>query len=357
MRDDTDINTEDKIALHIDGVVCSTWDDLSLDSDIGVPADAFSFSWFDAEQDVLPDYVKAGSSCTVSCNGETVLTGILDRIGQRVGRTGLNTNLSGRDLAGQLIDCSAPIDAAANLSLSELIKRYVTGGDLASLGITIGKVQNDWLKGKTGVDVGESIWDVLSAAAQASGQYVWLSADGALMIGNPFDVAQPSVKPSFYLYNDERCEQNNVLDADYQYDVSNAFSTMEIVGQNDKGGNFKAKATSDRLALRRHRIISDSRSDTQAEAEKFAAKAMADAWLAARDLTLPVSGWTYQGQPWSTGWQVSFDSNVLPRATGDWVIYGRTMQLSRANGKTTELRLKRTDDWMQPVKYADLIKK
>lgn len=353
MRDDI----EDTITLHIGGVVCSTWDDLSLDSDIGVPADAFSFSWFDAEQDVLPDYVKAGSKCTVTCNGKTVLTGILDRIGQRVGRTGLTTNLSGRDLAGQLIDCSAPIDAAANLSLSELIKRYVTGGDLASLPITLGQVSNDWLKGKTGVDIGETIWDVLSAAAQASGQYVWLSADGALMIGNPFDAVQPSVKPTFYLYNDERCEQNNVLDADYQHDISNAFSTMEVVGQNDKGGNFKAKATSDRLALKRHRLISDGRSDTQAEAEQFAQKALSDALLDSTDLILPVSGWTHHGQPWRTGWQVSFDSNVLPRAAGDWVIYGRTLQLSRANSKTTELRLKRREDWMQPVKYADLTQK
>ena len=353
MRND---DTE-KMALHIDGVVCSTWDDLSVDSDIGVPADAFSFSWFDAEQDVLPNYVKAGSSCTVSCNGEAVLTGILDRIGQRVGRTGLSTNLSGRDLAGQLLDCHAPIDAAANLSLSELIKRYVTDGDLANLPITIGKVQNDWLKGKTGVDIGESVWDVLTAAAQASGQYVWLSADGELMIGNPFDVPQPAIKPRFYLYNDDRYEQNNVLDADYQYDISNAFSTMEVVGQNDKGKNFKTKVTSDRMALKRNRIINDSRSDTQAEAEKFAAKAMADAWLDATDLTLPVSGWTHNGQPWRTGWEINFDSNVLTRAVGDWVIFGRTMLLSRANGKTTELRLKRREDWMQPVKYADLIKK
>ena len=354
MRSD---NIEDEIALHIDGVVCSTWDDLSLDSDIGVPADAFSFSWFDAEHDVLPDYVKGGSSCYVTCNGETVLTGVLDRIGQRVGRTGLSTNLSGRDLAGQLLDCSAPIDSAANLSLSELIKRYVTGGDLASLPITIGKVQSDWLKGKTGVDVGESVWDVLTAAAQASGQYIWLSADGALMIGNPFDVPQPSVKPKFYLYSDERCEQNNVLDTDYQDDVSGAFSSIEVVGQNDQGKNFKATAKTDRIPLKRHKVISDSRSDTQSEAEKFAQKALFDALLEGTDLTLPVSGWTHQGQPWRTGWEVSFESNVLPRASGDWVIYGRTLQLSRDNSQTTELRLKRREYWMQPVKYADLIKK
>jgi len=345
------------VELHIDGVVCSTWDDLSLDSDIGIPSDAFSFSWFDTEKDVLPDHIKGGSRCYVTCNGETVLTGILDNISQSVSRAGLNTNLTGRDLAGQLLDSSAPIDAAANLSLSELIKRYVTGGDLASLPITIGKVQSDWLKGKTGVDVGESVWDVLTAAAQASGQYIWLSADGALMIGNPFDVPQPATKPTFYLYNDERREQNNVLDAGYRSDISGVFSTIEVVGQNDKGKNFKATATTDRISLKRYRVISDSRSDTQAEAEKFAQKALYDALLEGTDLTFSVSGWTHNGAPWRTGWEVSFDSNVLPRAAGDWVIYGRTLQLSRANAKTTELRLKRREDWMQPVKYADLIKK
>lgn len=345
------------MTLHIAGSLCSTWDDLSVDSDIGVPADAFSFSWFGADSNLLPAHIQAGASCQVKCNGVTVLTGILDRIGQTVGRQGITTNLSGRDLAGQLIDCSAPIDAAANLSLSELIKRYVTGGDFASLPITIGQVQNDWLKGKTGVDIGESIWDVLSAAAQASGQYVWLSADGALMIGNPFDVPQPATKPRLCLFSDDRRVENNVLSADYRHDISNAFSSMQIVGQNTKGKNFKATITDHRLPLKRHRIISDSRSDTQAEAEKFAAKAMADVWLDATDLIVVVSGWTFKSVPWATGWQLYFDTNVLPRAAGDWVIYGRTLQLSRGNEMTTELRLKRLEDWMQPVKYADLIKK
>lgn len=355
MQFDTTANLA--MTLHIAGSLCSTWDDLSVDSDIGVPADAFSFSWFGAGTDLLPEHIQAGASCHVKCNGITVLTGILDRIGQTVGRLGITTNLSGRDLAGQLIDCSAPIDAAANLSLSELIKRYVTGGDLASLPITIGRVQNDWLKGKTGVDIGESVWDVLSAAAQASGQYVWLSADGALMIGNPFDVPQPPNMPKLYLCTDSRNSYNNVLSADYRHDISNAFSSIQIVGQNAKGKNFKATATDHQLLLKRHRIMSDSRSDSQVEAEKFAAKAMSDAKLDATDLILTMSGWTFKGLPWATGWQVSFDSNVIPRAEGYWVIYGRTMQLSRANEMTTELRLKRREDWMQPVKYADLIKK
>ncbi|WP_131669841.1 phage baseplate assembly protein [Psychrobacter pygoscelis] len=345
------------IALHIDGVECDTWDDITIDSDIGIPADAFSFSWFGAEHDALPSNISAGHICRVTCDGETVLTGILDRISQRMGRNGLITNLSGRDLAGQLLDCSAPIDAATNLSLSELIKRYVTGGDLASLPIKIGNVAQDWLKGKTGVDIGESIWDVLSAAAQASGQYVWMSAAGELMIGNPFDVLQPKVKPKFYLYSDERREQNNVLAADYQNDVSNAFSSIEIIGQNNKGKNFKAEVTDSRIAVKRHNIISDSRSDTQAEAERFAKKAMADAWLNATDLTLSVSGWMYKGQPWQTGWAVSFDSDVIPRAKGDWVIYARTLQFSRVDGHITELNLKRREDWMQPVKHTDLIRK
>lgn len=350
-------NTSLELSLHIAGMVCATWDELSVDSDIGVPADAFSFSWFGADGDLLPAYIVAGAPCQVRCNGALVLTGVLDRVSQTVGRSGFTTNLSGRDLAGQLLDCSAPIDAAANLSLSEIIQRYVVGGDLARLPIRLGRVQNDWLKAKTGVDIGESIWDVLTAAAQASGQYVWLSADGALMIGNPFDVPQPPTMPKLYLCTDDRNPYNNVLSADFKHDISNDFSSIQIVGQNAKGKNFKATATDHRLPLARHRIMSDSRSDTQAEAERFAAKAMSDAKLDAIDLTLTMSGWTFKGLPWATGWKVSFDSNVMPRAAGDWVIYGRTMQLSRDNEMTTELRLKRPEDWMQPIKFADLIKK
>lgn len=349
--------TDDVIALHVDGKKCDTWDGLMIDSDIGVPADAFRFEWFGDDSDVLPSEIKEGKLCDVKVNDETVLKGVIDSTPQRVSRGGVNTTISGRDLAGQMIDCSAPIDSARNLSLSQLIKRYVKGGDLANLPIIVGDVAQDWLKGKTGVNIAESVWDIIADAAQSSGQYVWMSANGELKIGNPFDVAQPARKPKFYLYSDDRRTQNNVIEADYQADISDVFSTVQVFGQTDKGKNFKATVTDERLAIKRTKVISDSRADTQAEAKRFAQKAMRDAWLNAYELAILVNGWTHQGQAWRTGWAVSFDSNVLPRAVGDWVIYGRTLELSRSEGKTTELRLRRKADWMQPVKYADLIKK
>ncbi len=364
------------IILHIDGKRCMAWDELTIDSDIGVPADAFSLKWFGDSKGILPTAIAEGKLCKVSISNdgsdEVVLVGILDSVNQSVGRGGINTSLSGRDLAGQLIDCSAPIDSARNLSLSQIVKRYVTGGDLASLPINVGTIAKDWLKGKTGVDQGESIWDIIASAAEASGQYVWMSADGELMIGNPFNVPQPATKPQLYLYSDDRRSQNNVLDVDYQADISNVYSSITVVGQNDKGKNFKAKVTDTTLPFKRSKIISSSRADNQKEAEQYAQKAMQDALLDAYELAVSVSGWTtpsnspqssqqagggQKGEAWKTGWQVSFDSDVLPRACGDWVIFGRTFELSRANGRTTELRLKRKANWMQPVKYADLIKK
>lgn len=46
---------------------------------------------------------------------------------------------------------------------------------------------------------------------------------------------------------------------------------------------------------------------------------------------------------------MTLQSNVLIRANAKWVVMGRTLNLSRSNGMTTRLKLKRQGDWAQPL--------
>lgn len=347
------------LLIRVGGVECANWDDISIDSDIGIPADSFSFSWLNNSSAVLPAVVVEAATCEVwhsqDSNTQQVLAGVIDSISQSYSRGSKNISIAGRDLAGQLLDCSAPIDHAQNLSLGEIVNRFVLSGDLASLPFKFNTPSQNWLKAKTGVEPSESLWDVIAKAAQSSGQYVWMAADGTLKIGNPFAVAQPSLTPQL-IFN-KQGDKNNVLMPDYRADISNAYSVIDSYGQTAKGKNFSAKATDSRLPFTRRKLTSDARADSQIEAQAFAKKTLQDGWLDAYQLSLAVNGWSWQGQVWQTGWAVSFSSDVMPRSAGDWVIYGRTLKLSRTNGKTTELRLRRKASWMQPPKHTELVKK
>ncbi|MDR8295624.1 hypothetical protein FPK78_24020, partial [Acinetobacter baumannii] len=82
--------------------------------------------------------------------------------------------ISGRDLVGQLIDCSVPIFNGRQITLEELIGRFILNGDLGSLFHDVSIQNNSWLKNKVSIEPSESLWDALIKAAQVTGQHVWL---------------------------------------------------------------------------------------------------------------------------------------------------------------------------------------
>lgn len=346
------------IVLTVGDVECRQWDDITIDSDIGIPADGWSFAWLDTDIAHLPDSVVSGAICQISVesekNRETILVGIIDKIQESVARGQMSVVISGRDLAGQLLDTSAPITQGQNMSLEEIIGNFVMGGDLGSLPWSV-ITDNNWLKAKTGIEDGESVWDAIAKAAEASGQYVWMSPEGAICIGNPFNVEQPEKPPIFILNNDDK-DRNNVISMSYSEDLSNAYSTVEVVGQDEKGKNFRGVASDERLKIKRRKIMSDGRAENQGEAMQYAQKALRDSWLDAYDCSITMYQWGQNYKIYRNGWKVLVESNVLPRAAGEWVIYGRTLKLTRDAGKTTELRLRKFAEWMQPVQHVELIK-
>lgn len=353
------------IILTVGDVECRQWDDITIDSDIGIPADGWSFAWLDKTIADLPASVKSGAVCQIDVENnevrETILVGVIDKIQQTVSRGQMAVVISGRDLAGQLLDTSAPIKQGQNMTLEEIIGQFVIGGDLSSLPWRL-KTDENSLKVKTGVEDGASVWDAINKAAEASGQYVWMSAEGAICVGNPFNVEQPPKPLVFVLNDDINRDLNNIISMSYSEDLSNAYSIVEAVGQDDKGKNFRGTATDDRLVIKRRKILSDSRAENQSEAMQYAQKALRDSWLDAFELTITTDSWAYhiddtiRSKIYSTGWKILIESNVIPRARGEWVIYGRTLKLTRHEGKTTELRLKKYQEWMQPVQHVDLLK-
>ncbi|WP_374254375.1 phage baseplate assembly protein [Acinetobacter brisouii] len=344
-------NSGNEIRLIVGGYELSGWDEASLDNAIDTPADSWSVTLFNPVYDQLPSSVASGKPVKFYYGNELVLTGIIDKISEAVSRHGRALQVSGRDLVGQLIDCSVPIFSGRQVTLDVLLNKYVKSGDLGSLFKSISIQDNSALKNKVSVEPGEALWDAINKAAQVTGQYVWLEADGTLKVGDPF--ANPyHIKTDLLLMYDGN--DNNVLEAQYDEDVSNVYSEIKILSQDGNANHILSEGkTSTSYGFNRLKIVSLGDVETKAEADAALKKIQADNNLEAYSLNPTVKGWQIDNKVWSTGWYLNLKSDVLSRATAKWAVMGRTLKLSRSGGQTTELKLKRQGDWAQPLVHKD----
>lgn len=344
-------NQGKEIRLNVGGFDCTFWDEVVIDSQIDVPADAFSFTLFNPPLNALPEAIKAGAVAEIYYANELILTGIVDSISESVGRLGYLLQVSGRDLAGQLIDCSVPMKNTRQVMLSTLLEEYVLADELGKIFNTFRIQDDNWLKNKITIEPGESLYDAIVKAAQVTGQFVWMDEQGVLNIGDPFKFASQNQHELILMRSRKN---NNVLSAEYKEDVSGIYGAIKILSQDAKGEHILAETQATTpYSYRRSKIVILSDVETQAEAQAAINKIQHDNDLEAYSLNCTVPDWLIDSKVWKTGWLINLNSDVLRRANAQWVVLGRTLKLSRKEGKTTELKLKRKGDWVQPLIYKE----
>lgn len=345
-------NQGNEIRLEIGGYSISSWDEISIDSQIDTPSENWSFKLFQEDGQPLPKEIAGAKDIKVFYNKELVLTSIADQVSEAVNRDGYGLQISGRDLAGQLIDCSVPIFNGRQITLEELLAQYVLDGDLKSIFHDVRIQNNAWLKNKISVEPSESLWDSIAKAAAVTGQHVWLEPDGTLVVGDPFAKpyqVQTSLRLIKPLDND-----NNVLDLQYDNDVSSVFSQIKVLSQDGKANHVLAESKAKtQYSFNRLKIITLGDVETKAEAEAALEKIKKDNDLEAYSLTATFDGWVIDQKVWTPAWYVNVETNAISNATAKWAVYGRTLMLSRDAGKTTKLRLKRQGDWAQPLVHKE----
>ena len=341
-------NQGNEIRLEIGVYSISSWDEISIDSQVDTPAENWSFKLFQKDGQLLPRDIAGAKDIQVFYNKELVLTTLADRVSEAVSRDGYGLQISGRDLVGQLIDCSVPIFNGRQITLEELLNKYVLDGDLKSQFHDVRIQNNAWLKNKISVEPSESLWDSIVKAAAVTGQHVWLEPNGTIVIGDPF--ADPyQVQTSLRLIKPLN-NSNNLLDLQYDNDVSSVFSEIKVLSQDGNAQHILAEAKSKtQYSFNRLKIITLGDVETKAEAEAALAKIKKDNDLEAYSLAATFDGWAVDNKVWTPAWYVNVETNAISNTTAKWAVYGRTLLLSRDQGKTTKLRLKRQGDWAQPL--------
>ena len=340
-------NKKNTIRLIVSGYELSGWDDASIDNSIEIPAASWSVTLFNPVYSQLPNDITAGKPVQLYYGKELILTGIVDQISEAISRGGRGLQLSGRDLAGQLIDCAVPIFNGRQMTLRELIDKHVQSGNLAGLFPNVEIQDNSWLKNQISVEPGESLWDAITKAAQVTGQHVWIKPDGTLCIGDPFkETYQPTTTLSLMFDG----TQNNILNAEYEENASDLYTEIKVLSQDRNANHILAQSnTQTNYDFKRLKIVTMGDVETKAEANAALKKMQSDNNLKAYSLSLTVAGWQFEQKVWMPGWYLHLQSDVLSRTTAKWALMSRTLQLSRNSGQTTHLKLKRQGDWAQPL--------
>ena len=330
---------DNTVTLLINGKTHGQWTDYDIVSDLLTPADDFSVT-LGRPVDAKPDAVQAGDKVVVRVGGDTVLSGRIDRVQTITEKGGKTLTIQGRDDAGVLLDCSAPLFNAQEMDLNQIIEKIVKPLGLANIRIDAAKTDKTH---KVQIEPGSRAWDALAQYAEANGLWPWLEPDGTLVVGGPDYTAAPVAELVLRLNG----QNNNIKRLEVSRDMAARYSEVTVLGQSHSGKhNIKATAKDEAVKLHRPLIVIEPDVDSQAQAERKAKKRLADSRLEGLTITATVQGHrTDNGMLWQPGQRI----NVLSEPDGLDAVYflmARTFMGGRGQPTETVLTLKEDGAWV-----------
>ncbi|EEG08950.1 phage baseplate assembly protein [Pseudogulbenkiania ferrooxidans] len=334
----------DAVSLVVGGKFHSNWSRYEIDSDLMKAADGWSFDLFTGGE-ALPASVYEGAPMEVRVGQERVMVGYIDDIVETDNRENLAVSLTGRDLVGQLLDCSAPIFAANQITLENIIKQAAL-----PLGIKRYRIEAERMRrhDRLAIDPGMTAWDAVREAAEVAGLWPWLEPDGTLVVGGP-DYTQAPV--ATLILSRSQPEKNNVIRITRTRSMADRASEITVLAQghgtDQAEGKHAIKTTvRDRgVSLYRPSIVTCADADDADVANSYAHKLQADSRLNGLTLQVEVPGHrTESGQLWKPGqrvvlWWESKGVNAV------FFLVQRKLVGGRGQAKRTVLTLKEDGVW------------
>lgn len=346
----------DQVQILIGGKVHADWERYRVDSDLLTPADGWSAS-LGKSGGKLPAEVVEGALFEVRVGNNPVMRGRIDEINDAVGPGRTTLEISGRDLAGVLLDCSAPLFTARQATLDEIVAKVVKPLGISKIRIAADKPLR---REKINVEPGDTAWNVLAHAAEANGLWPWMEPDGTLVVGGP-DYAAPVqahlIMRMGFERGGEAVNANNLRSLSRSRAMCRRYSEVTVLGQThgtetaSGQHNLKGKAQDTGVGFYRPRIVTDHEADNQAVADARARKLLADSRLDALTLTAEVKGHRIDapglpghGKLWTPGMRIAIKSEPH-NLDGIYFLMARTFTGGRGQPSITSLTLKEDGVW------------
>lgn len=360
----------DKVGLIIDGHEHRDWERYEVDSDLLTPADGWRVSLglpAPTGSLALPEYLRPWAPVTLTLGGQVILRGRLDSMESGVAKGEHTLALTGRDLAAVLVDCSAPVFAARQCGLDEIVAKMVRPLGIQNIRVSAGVATHD----KISVDPGMTAWDALERVCEQNGCWPYFAQDGTLVIGGPdyTDATNPPVgQLTLRATGQDGGKGNNVLRLAERRGVQERYSEVTVLGQGhgtesaEGAHNIRATAKDSAADFHRPKIVVEADCETTGHAQRRARKIVADGKLAAYEIHASVRGHRVLGAVgagstnmvgaplWTPGQRVRVVSE--PHGiSGVYYLMRRTFLCGRGQGQITELTLKPDGLWQPDVSH------
>lgn len=340
-------NKSEAPSVIIAGHAHDDWLNYSLDSDLFTPADAWQMS-LGIPWSKTPGWLRPWVEVQVRLGDEPVMSGRLDTLRRNVGKQESTLTLEGRDGAGVLLDCSAPLFVRREVTLPEVCDLIVR-----PLGIERIEVRSQGTAfGKITVEPGMTAWEALKAAAEKAGLWPWFTPDGTLRVAAPDDdapvsaelvleaAAQAGMPPS----------RTNVLTLAVEESAAGRYDEITVLGQSlgaedvEADNAVRAVARDDDFPFKRPLIRNAGHVDDRAHAGDMARKLLNDGIMGSLIVTASVYGHrNADGVLWEPGQRIHVHAPALG-VDKDMLLTRRTFS-GGPEGSLTRLTLKPWGYW------------
>lgn len=341
--DNSPDHRDERLTLTVGGVSHQDWMRFSVDASFLTPAGAWELD-VGTEYATLPAEVRPGARVVLSAGHDVLMTGLIDDITESLRRGRHELSIAGRDNAAALVDCSAPVFTAQNMTLQEVITRIVHPFGISKVAI---RADKSVAPKKFSVEPGETAWEALQKVAEVNGLWSWVDPDGTFIIGGP-DYSAPPVA-TLVLNRDGR---NTILSLTRQRSIAGRYSEVTVLAQghgsreHDGVHNRRGTATDSGFTLYRPLIQTMCDTDTDDMATARAKKLLSDSRLKALTLTVEVRGLrTPGGIPWTPGQRVNIQSDLYG-IDGTFFMMSRRISGGRGQPLITTLTLKEDGVWI-----------
>ncbi len=332
------------VTLTIDGRTHAGWEDVRISRAIDALTGSFTLSLSRRERTAdEPRTIAAGAACAVAIDGETVISGWIDRVSPQKNANDFRLSVSGRDRAADLVDCSAIAKPGSwrNTPMETIVRALV-----APFGLTVhviaptgGPIR------RFAIQQGETVQAAIERLCRFRALLVFSRADGSIEIGTPATGASVCTLT----------DGVNTLEVNADHDVSERYASYHVKGQSagDDDANGRAvaqvKASATDSAVARYRpllLVAEEQAD-KAGLEKRA-KWEANV-RAARGQTVyvTVQGWRDpKGGIWAPNVRIDLSApDVYVEAT--MLVIAAELRRSNDEGTVARLTLQRPEAWQQ----------
>lgn len=235
------------IRIEIDGKQFDTWESGEVTRDLKDFAGTFSFTFRDSERSlntfsfatsIPPIYhLRPGSFVKIYVCDELVLVGYVENVNVDIDEKSSSVAISGKDKAGDLIDCAAAPNGPAelnNVTLEEAAKRIAE-----PYGLKVrSEVDTGEVFGRYGIDMAETGLSALEKGARQRQVLLLSDGVGGLVITRTGDRRAPA----------DLTLPGNVMSSSGNYTHKNRHSKTIVRGQHEKASGKRKSGSLDETA-------------------------------------------------------------------------------------------------------------